>query len=141
MNQTILPDGHTGKGKNRMKEKRHFTRIHFDAIATLKTNGALWDTQIIDISLKGALVRLPENSNLEPNSEAELSLTLSDDATHITMVGRITHIEKEHAGMVCTHIDVDSASHLRRIVELNTGEESLLERELEALTHFHGNKK
>ena len=36
-------------------------------------------------------------------------------------------------GMVCRHIDVDSISHLRRLVELNLGDEALLERELAAL--------
>ena len=39
----------------------------------------------------------------------------------------------ELIGFVCRHIDVDSISHLRRLVELNLGDEALLERELAAL--------
>ncbi|MGB1059017.1 MAG: hypothetical protein ACPGZU_02735, partial [Ketobacter sp.] len=46
------------------------------------------------------------------------------------------HLEGNRTGIACDHIDVDSASHLRRIVELNTGNEALLEREIEALVTF-----
>ena len=48
----------------------------------------------------------------------------------------MAHRGADHLGIVCEHIDVDSASHLRRIVELNTGNEHLLEREIEALINF-----
>lgn len=119
-----------------MTEKRHFTRIQFDAIATLITKEGPWDTQVIDISLKGVLIQRPENAPLEIEDEVVLKLTLSDNNTQIEVDGKITHLEKGHIGMVCEHMDVDSASHLRRIVELNTGNSELLERELEALSHY-----
>ena len=48
----------------------------------------------------------------------------------------MAHLEGNRTGIACDHIDVDSASHLRRIVELNTGNEALLEREIEALVTF-----
>jgi hypothetical protein len=41
--------------------------------------------------------------------------------------------EQELLGFVCQYIDLDSISHLRRLVELNLGDGSLLERELAAL--------
>ena len=119
-----------------MTEKRNFTRVEFDAIATIETEGGTWDTKIIDISLKGALIQKPKDAQLSTGDDAVLKLTLSDNNTQIEVNGKITHIEKEHIGIVCEHIDVDSASHLRRIVELNTGNSELLERELEALCQF-----
>ena len=45
----------------------------------------------------------------------------------------LTRTLQDHLGFVCRHIDLDSISHLRRLVELNLGDESLLERELAAL--------
>jgi len=119
-----------------MTEKRNFTRIQFDAIATLETKDGPWDTTVIDISLKGVLIHRPENIQLAVGDEAVLKLTLSDNNTQIEVDGKITHVEDKHIGMVCEHMDVESASHLRRIVELNTGNSELLERELEALCHF-----
>lgn len=118
-----------------MNEKRHFTRIQFDAIASIKTANGQWDTQVIDISMKGALIEKPE-VDLENNQQVELNLTLSDNTTHIVMEGKIAHTDDKTIGLVCEHIDVDSVSHLRRLVELNTGSPDLLERELEALSHY-----
>lgn len=118
-----------------MNEKRHFTRIEFDAIATLQAGDAIWDTKVLDISMKGVLIEQP-NTELATDQDVELTLTLSDNSTQITMEGKIAHIENQTVGIVCEHIDVDSVSHLRRIVELNTGSQDLLERELDALTHY-----
>jgi hypothetical protein len=45
----------------------------------------------------------------------------------------LTRAQPQSLGFVCRHIDLDSISHLRRLVELNLGDEQLLERELAAL--------
>ncbi len=119
-----------------MTENRHFTRIQFDATATLSTDVGSWDTRVIDISLRGALVDYLENAIPGVGDKAVLKLTLSDDITQIEVQGEIIHVHKEHIGMLCEHMDIDSASHLRRIVELNTGSSELLERELDALSRY-----
>lgn len=119
-----------------MVEKRHFTRIAFDARARLSQGEQDWPTQLLDISLKGALVARPENGDWHKGQPVSLYLLLSDEETEIHMEGHVAHQEQGHVGIVCDHIDVDSASHLRRIVELNTGSEALLERELDALVKF-----
>lgn len=119
-----------------MIEKRHFTRIAFDARARLLQGESDWPTQLVDISLKGALVQQPEGCQLEQGQSVSLYLLLSDEETEIRIDGRIMHHENGHLGIMCQHIDVDSASHLRRIVELNTGSEILLEREFDALVKY-----
>lgn len=43
-------------------------------------------------------------------------------------------------GFECQHIDLDSISHLRRLVELNLGDEELLERELALLVSAHDDR-
>jgi hypothetical protein len=45
----------------------------------------------------------------------------------------VAHIEKGSAGFRCDKIEAESAVHLRRLVELNLGDEELLHRELAAL--------
>ena len=116
-----------------MIEKRQFTRIAFDASASLSHAGQEWSAQLLDISLKGVLMDLPQAGSLSINTEVSVNMLLSDGETEIQMDGHVAHIEGQHVGIACDHVDVDSASHLRRIVELNTGNEELLERELEAL--------
>jgi len=119
-----------------MLEKRHFTRIAFDARARLLQGESDWPTHLLDISLKGALVELPAGSALKKGDSVSLHLLLSDEETEIYMEGHVVHQEQNHLGLVCDHIDVDSVSHLRRIVELNTGSETLLEREFNALVRL-----
>lgn len=119
-----------------MIEKRQFTRIAFDASARLISGDQDWPAQLLDISLKGALFKLPQAQELIKNNEVSVYLLLSDEETEIRMAGHVAHIEDQQVGIACDHLDVDSASHLRRIVELNTGNESLLEREFEALINL-----
>ena len=49
------------------------------------------------------------------------------------MWATISHIDGRHLGLCCTSIDLDSITHLRRLVELNAGDPAILERELTAL--------
>lgn len=45
----------------------------------------------------------------------------------------MAHCNGEQAGLLCLTIDIDSVTHLRRLVELNLGDTDLLERELSHL--------
>jgi hypothetical protein len=51
----------------------------------------------------------------------------------ITMETRVVHREGDDAGLRCLSIDLDSVTHLRRLVELNLGDPALLDRELSEL--------
>lgn len=121
-----------------MEDKRLFTRIQFDADARLQSASGGWDTHVIDISLHGALVAVPDNCDIAPGAAVTLDLTLSDKQTCIAMRGHVRYAHQGRLGVECEQLDVDSASHLRRLVELNMGDQKLLEREFEALCKVHG---
>ncbi len=114
------------------QEHRAFSRITFDAKTVIKNAEQEWSTSLLDISLKGALVEKPADWNAALEAKFTLNIALSDDTT-ISMEARVAHIENGHIGFRCEFIDLDSITHLRRIVELNTGNEELLNRELSAL--------
>jgi hypothetical protein len=160
--------------------RRHFARIHFDARAHLSLPGNVTHAvEILDFSLKGALVRLPEelslcvgqvlilkaqlgtppqeNNSTRKNNYNPLSLwgddqfvdrvtprespadgnsaesNAVDQETFITMGVRVAHVNDRTAGLRCIEIDLDSLTHLRRLLELNLGDSALLCRELEHL--------
>jgi hypothetical protein len=115
------------------QNRRRFHRILFDAPAMLRHNGHHHSTTLIDVSLKGALARRPEDWAAAPGDSVELEIYLGDGEPHITMQGAVTHTEEGHIGIRCDQIDIDSISHLRRLAELNLGDAELVERELEAL--------
>lgn len=114
-------------------ERRHHSRIAFHAPAQLVAADGKLDVVLLDISLKGALVRLPENAALEPGGECALRVQLDPLGDAIRMEARVAHVEDRCAGLLCREIDLDSITHLRRLVELNLGDAALLERELSAL--------
>ena len=113
-------------------EHRVFSRISFDANASIIAEGHEWITTLLDISLKGALVQQPDDWQGEIGQKSLLHITLAED-TIIDMQATISHIENGHIGFKCYHIDLESITHLRKIVELNMGDENLLHRELSAL--------
>ncbi|MHB8821345.1 MAG: PilZ domain-containing protein [Pseudomonadaceae bacterium] len=117
---------------NTPSERRRFQRFAFDAETELVQGARHWTVELHDLSLKGLLVHRPADWDVEPAQSLEARIRLSAD-TEVRMTVEMTRTDGELVGLVCRHIDVDSISHLRRLIELNLGDEALLERELAAL--------
>ncbi len=119
-----------------INDKRHFHRIFYNSNATLSNDENTFNCQLIDISLKGCLVRLdlPWTESLE--NIYTLNLQLSPDI-NISMQLSVAHVIANTVGFKCEHIDIDSISQLRRLVELNLGDSELLERDILALAELN----
>jgi hypothetical protein len=87
----------------------------------------------MDISLKGVLVKKPVGWQADRGERTDISVTLNDQETLIHMLGRVAHTGTAQVGFICYEIDMESISHLRRLLELNLGDSDLLERDLKAL--------
>jgi hypothetical protein len=121
-------------------ERRVFHRILFDRDANITIGGTAFPCKIIDLSLKGALVSIADSAVEQASGQANLlgqqgvlSFALGDSDINIEMTVEIAHQEPDAIGMLCKHIDLDSISHLKRLIELNTGDDQILNRELSAL--------
>lgn len=116
-------------------ERRHFSRIPFDAPVTLRApgGGRRWESQLLDISLKGALVKHPADWDCTIGDAVSLEVPLGVGAASIHMDVVVAHVEPQRLGLRCAHIDIDSIAHLRRLVELNLGDPELLNREFSSL--------
>lgn len=114
-------------------ETRKFRRVAFKAPAHITTPDGRWTTQVLDISLKGVLLAQWDGWTGEAhNGECQIELPL--DAQHsIRLRGRIVHRNSRYMGFQWTDIDTASLSHLRRLLELNTGDVREVNRELSAL--------
>jgi hypothetical protein len=115
------------------RERRRFHRILFDAPALLRQGGRAYRTHLVDLSLKGALLGTPPDWTADAAGDAEIEIPLDEAGSRICMQCEVAHQESGHLGLRCRQIDMDSITHLRRLVELNLGDAALLERELEAL--------
>lgn len=117
-------------------ERRNFSRIHFKHQATLTAAAGSRQVEVHDISLKGVLVTAPAGWHIKVGAPCSIELPL-DGSVKVCMEGTLVHIEHDCFGIRCDRIDLDSISHLRRLVELNLGDESTLQRELSVLVHNH----
>jgi hypothetical protein len=113
-------------------ERRRFQRIAFDASTEIAQGDQRWTVELHDLSLKGLLVQRPENWNGDAAQAFDANVRLSTDV-NVRMEVALARDEGGLLGFECRHIDLDSVSHLRRLVELNLGDEDLLERELASL--------
>ncbi|MCL1141516.1 PilZ domain-containing protein [Shewanella gaetbuli] len=116
-----------------MDNRRKFSRILFDANAYLAQDGKTWRTTILDLSLNGVLINLCDGFDPKLHSEVVLELILPDSEVELVIHAEVVHKTSEHLGLKCLNIDVESISHLRRIIELNLGDAELLNRELAML--------
>ena len=114
------------------RERRQFSRILFDAWAELRQGDKSWQATVIDLSLNGLLVREPMDWEIDTQQSLNAAIRLDPNAT-IQMTVLWRHSRDGQIGFECEHIDIDSISNLRRLVELNLGDPELLERELGAL--------
>lgn len=113
--------------------RRQFSRIQFQTEARLSLPQGECGVEVLDLSLKGALVRSERPLPDAVGSTGRLVVRLDEMGTTIHMAISVTHQKGDEFGLSCRKIDLDSITHLRRLVELNLGDEALLERELSNL--------
>lgn len=116
------------------EDRRHFHRIPLRRDATVYAGSAQHSCQIADVSLKGALLAPASGWSANKGDKVSLDIQLDSpgDAT-IHMQGHVAHVEDGQVGIECHQMDLDSATLLRRVVELNLADPDLLERELVAM--------
>lgn len=114
-------------------ERRRFTRIPFEASVTISNPSGNWTAKLKDLSLNGVLISVPQNWLTNDKTECLLKINPAENAFYIQMEATISHQEGNTIGFRCDHIDIDSISHLRRLIELNIGDDEVLNRQLSAL--------
>lgn len=113
-------------------ERRHFWRAVFHSGVQLVDAGGAVPAELVDISLHGALIKVPPQWAGRIGDICRIRLTLADNAV-IVMHALVAHAEGRRVGLRCESIDLDSVTHLRRLLGLNAGNAGFLEREFAAL--------
>ncbi|WP_296229838.1 PilZ domain-containing protein [Pseudomonas sp. UBA4617] len=113
-------------------ERRRFQRIDFDAPTELRQGDRRWPVKLLDVSLKGLLVRRPEPWDADLTQDFDAIIHLDCDV-RVQMQVELRHEEDTRLGFICLYIDVESMSHLHRLVELNLADSTEMMRELREL--------
>ena len=113
-------------------ERRHYTRIEFASKATIAQAGHEVSVNLLDISLNGVLIETPTDYAIDTNQPVAICITLTGEIA-ITMQTHLAHSSNEVLGFRCDSIDMDSMTHLRRLIELNMSDPNASERVLDEL--------
>ena len=117
-----------------MENRRHFTRILFSIKAQLTIDSIAYHVSIHDISLNGVLITAVKSEQSLKGKQGTLRFSLSDDESEVTMDIDVVHEHDDETGLQCNAIDIDSVTHLRRLIELNLGDSEQLNKELSELS-------
>jgi hypothetical protein len=115
--------------------RRKFSRIPFKSEARLFVPDGEHVVEVLDLSLKGALIHPKAPIFVTVGTNATLKIHLDNLGTSIRMEVTIVHHMTDYYGLVSREIDLDSVTHLRRLVELNLGDEAMAEREFALLAN------
>lgn len=121
------------------EERRYFARIPFGGKVAIIGEHSQWLADLMDISMKGVLIARPAEWHGQPGDHFHLRLNLSENKLIINMDASLAHSSNECLGFCCEHIDLESMTHLRRLLELNIGDEDRINHELSALLFMHHN--
>lgn len=114
------------------EEKRRFKRVNFEVEVTVKSGENQWRAELLDLCLKGALVKGEPAIRPALDSTGTLTVDLGAQA-RIVMAFTVVHADGDRFGLRCDSIDLDSITHLKRLVELNSGDPDDANRELASL--------
>jgi hypothetical protein len=128
---------------------RRFLRSVFQAPARLTLSSGVLDVQVLDISLKGVLAELRAGAGttlpvMGGRGRLRMALSATDFIAMDVAVARVQQAASTtegfgtvwQVGLQCAHIDLDSVTHLRQLIERNMQDPVLLGRELAVLIGY-----
>ncbi|ACY52561.1 PilZ domain-containing protein [Vibrio diabolicus] len=117
-----------------MAERRRFSRILHQAPAKVEQRDLAIEARIQDLSLHGLLMKVEETEALDPALPAHVTFSFDQSEQVITLKAQIVDVSKCEIRLKIIKIDIESISQLKRFIELNVGNNDLLNRELEHLS-------
>lgn len=117
-------------------ERRQFSRVEFDADVEVQQDGKHFAAKLVDISVNGVLITTPAEYHIRTDMPCTIQVKLADD-TIIKMQVALIHSSSRFLGFHCTSIDMDSITHLRRLIEFNLKDEGSPDRVLAELLKRH----
>ena len=113
-----------------MPERRNFQRVPFTTNAEILCNNKKYNGELLDISLKGALILGTGHIPLEMGSRCDLTIHLLETEIVLNFEADLIHTEENRLGFKFVSEDTETAMHLRRLLELNIGSSDEIEKEI-----------
>ncbi len=112
------------------EDRRHFSRVGFQSTVIVGVQGQDYQAELIDISLKGALLILEGDLAFEKNEPCVFELRLDANTIAVKTDALIVYNQANQLGLKFQNLDLESMIHLRRLIELNLGDPDKIQQEL-----------
>ncbi|HKL77779.1 MAG TPA: PilZ domain-containing protein [Gammaproteobacteria bacterium] len=124
---------------NDHSEKRWFTRVSWNHPVTLTVGDQSVQAECRDLSMHGALLRVPQPP--EPGSACRFSLPLDEaGAALIEADCRVVRCADGECAVEFTGVELDSMGHLRNLVAYNADDAHQIDQEIPNLRTSHRNE-
>ena len=111
---------------------RHFRRIPFEAEVTLSSGQDIWTGELLDIAMKGAMVGTDALLPLSLGGKYNLCISLPGTPISLDFQAELVHREESCYGFKFISENLETLTHLRKLIELNTGDAETTRSELSA---------
>ena len=114
-------------------EKRQFSRVHFNTNSQLIIENKICPLKLINVSLKGALFNNVEGIKLAQGTEGILEIKLPNSNVKIRQHAKLMHSREDKLGFQFLASDLESLTHLRKLLEYNTSQPEKIKEEIALL--------
>jgi len=111
---------------------RRFRRVPFEAEVTLTHAQETWSCQLLDVALRGALLACSETLSIPFGSHCHIHIALQGSSLALDFEAELVHKEEGHYGFIFLSEDLETLTHLRKLLELNTGDAETTREEMDA---------
>lgn len=111
---------------------RHFRRIPFEAQVTLHAGANTWTGELLDVAMKGAMVGMEAPLPDALGTEFTLGIALPGTPISLEFQAELIHCEEMRYGFKFISENLETLTHLRKLIELNTGDAETTRSELSA---------
>lgn len=114
------------------QERRKFSRVVLEWPVEVIYQEKSWPALLVDLSFRGALLNC-EHLGLDPDTRVNLHIHIPQSQLDLDLEAHVVRACGPIYALRFDAVDIDSMSELRRVIELNLGDDSLLQREMEQL--------
>lgn len=111
---------------------RRFRRVPFEAVVSMNLKQDSFSGELLDVALKGAMVGTEEPLGIPLGTQCDLCISIPDSPISLSFLAELIHKEENRSGFLFISEDLDTLTHLRKLIELNTGDAETTRSELTA---------
>jgi len=113
------------------QDRRRYSRVAFPTAAYLQPEAASrCEATLLDLSLRGALLAPATDPGLMVGASCRIGFALPGSTIELDFEAEVVRVDAGGVGVRFTAVDLETMTHLRALLEYNTGDPERVREEL-----------